>query len=346
MTLKLALGAGYWSSGAPAGMEEAIRTAEELGFNSMWTAEAYGSDALTPLAWWGASTKTVELRHVDHPDVGPHPNCCRNDHDDARPPEQRPRDPRHRRLRTAGRRRAGTASPPASARTHTVRGDHAVGVATRQHGVESRASSTRFRIRAARASARRSSRPCTRCAATSRSTYQARKARRERRPRCGDLRRLAPAALLAQPTAFYRQCLNEGSHGPQGQGRPWSSEDSRSRPVTGIIVNDDVEAAANMVRPMLAPSGRHGGEGPELPLRRVRAWATGASPTRCGALPRGREGRGDGSDPHVAVRAGGAARPKEKIPRGLSWPGGSCLTTLVVSGPPHTLRNIAEIVHG
>ena len=61
MTIKLGLGTGYWGAGIPAGVEEQIRTAEELGFDSMWTAEAYGSDALTPLAWWGASTKTIKL---------------------------------------------------------------------------------------------------------------------------------------------------------------------------------------------------------------------------------------------------------------------------------------------
>ena len=35
--------------------------AERLGFESVWTAEAYGSDALTPLAWWGASTSRIKL---------------------------------------------------------------------------------------------------------------------------------------------------------------------------------------------------------------------------------------------------------------------------------------------
>ena len=59
--LKLGLNTGYWSAGPPAGIVEQIRTAEELEFESMWTAEAYGSDALTPLAWWGASTKTLKL---------------------------------------------------------------------------------------------------------------------------------------------------------------------------------------------------------------------------------------------------------------------------------------------
>jgi F420-dependent oxidoreductase-like protein len=30
-------------------------------FDSVWTAEAYGSDALLPLAWWGAATEQIKL---------------------------------------------------------------------------------------------------------------------------------------------------------------------------------------------------------------------------------------------------------------------------------------------
>ncbi len=52
---------GYWSSGPPAGAAEQIATAERLGFDAIWTAEAYGSDALTPLAWWGAATSEIGL---------------------------------------------------------------------------------------------------------------------------------------------------------------------------------------------------------------------------------------------------------------------------------------------
>lgn len=59
--MKLGLSAGYWSSGPPAGVEEQIAAAEDLGFDSLWTAEAYGSDALTPLAWWGAKTSRIKL---------------------------------------------------------------------------------------------------------------------------------------------------------------------------------------------------------------------------------------------------------------------------------------------
>ena len=59
--MKLGLNTGYWSSGPPPGIEDSIAEAERLGFDSIWTAEAYGSDCLTPLAWWGAKTTRVKL---------------------------------------------------------------------------------------------------------------------------------------------------------------------------------------------------------------------------------------------------------------------------------------------
>ena len=55
--LKLGLVLGYWFAGPPAGVPEQIAAAEDLGFDSLWTAEAYGSDCFTPLAWYGASTQ-------------------------------------------------------------------------------------------------------------------------------------------------------------------------------------------------------------------------------------------------------------------------------------------------
>lgn len=59
--MKIGLNTGYWSAGPPAGVTEQIAEAQRLGFDSIWTAEAYGSDALTPLAWWGASTTGMRL---------------------------------------------------------------------------------------------------------------------------------------------------------------------------------------------------------------------------------------------------------------------------------------------
>lgn len=52
---------GYWRQGPPGGALEAVLEAERLGFDSVWTAEAYGSDALTPLAWYGSRTSTIGL---------------------------------------------------------------------------------------------------------------------------------------------------------------------------------------------------------------------------------------------------------------------------------------------
>jgi F420-dependent oxidoreductase-like protein len=59
--LKLGLALGYWAGGPPPGAAESVLEAERLGFDSVWTAEAYGSDALMPLAWWGAATRRIKL---------------------------------------------------------------------------------------------------------------------------------------------------------------------------------------------------------------------------------------------------------------------------------------------
>jgi F420-dependent oxidoreductase-like protein len=60
--VKLGLVVGYWPpSGPPPDTVDQIATAEALGFDSIWTAEAYGSDCFTPLAWWGAATQRMKL---------------------------------------------------------------------------------------------------------------------------------------------------------------------------------------------------------------------------------------------------------------------------------------------
>ena len=59
--LKLGLQLGYWGAGPPDGFVELAQEAERLGFDSVWTAEAWGSDCFTPLAWLGAHTSRVRL---------------------------------------------------------------------------------------------------------------------------------------------------------------------------------------------------------------------------------------------------------------------------------------------
>ena len=59
--MRIGYAVGYWKQGPPPGALKAIRTAERLGFESVWTAEAYGSDVFTPLAWWGSRTTRIKL---------------------------------------------------------------------------------------------------------------------------------------------------------------------------------------------------------------------------------------------------------------------------------------------
>ena len=59
--VSLGYSTGYWGSGPPQDAQEAILEAQRLGYTSAWTAEAYGSDALSPLAWWGSRTSNIRL---------------------------------------------------------------------------------------------------------------------------------------------------------------------------------------------------------------------------------------------------------------------------------------------
>ena len=59
--MKLGLQLGYWQAQPPTNHVELAQEAERLGFDSVWTAEAWGSDAFTPLAWIGAHTQRIKL---------------------------------------------------------------------------------------------------------------------------------------------------------------------------------------------------------------------------------------------------------------------------------------------
>ena len=58
--MRLGLNIGY--SGAQVALPlDLIQEADRLGYHAVWTAEAYGSDCITPLAWIGALTKNIKL---------------------------------------------------------------------------------------------------------------------------------------------------------------------------------------------------------------------------------------------------------------------------------------------
>jgi F420-dependent oxidoreductase-like protein len=59
--MKLGLMLGYWGAQPPPDARERVLEAERLGFDTVFSAEAWGSDAFGPLAWWGAHTSRIRL---------------------------------------------------------------------------------------------------------------------------------------------------------------------------------------------------------------------------------------------------------------------------------------------
>ena len=60
--MRLGLHIGYWGLGLSSAEQlELVREAERLGYDSIWTAEAYGSDAVTILAWMAAQTDRIRI---------------------------------------------------------------------------------------------------------------------------------------------------------------------------------------------------------------------------------------------------------------------------------------------
>ena len=58
--MRLGLNFGYWGSG-PSNNIAIAQEAERLGYHSLWTAEAYGSDSVTPLVWLAAHTERINV---------------------------------------------------------------------------------------------------------------------------------------------------------------------------------------------------------------------------------------------------------------------------------------------
>ncbi len=59
--LKLGMQLGYWGAGPNPNMVPMAQEAERLGFDIVFTAEAWGSDVFTPLAWIGSQTERIRL---------------------------------------------------------------------------------------------------------------------------------------------------------------------------------------------------------------------------------------------------------------------------------------------
>ena len=61
MRMKFALQLGYWGAQPPTNHADLVVAADRAGFDTVFTAEAWGSDAFTPLAWYGSLTERIRL---------------------------------------------------------------------------------------------------------------------------------------------------------------------------------------------------------------------------------------------------------------------------------------------
>ncbi len=113
--MKLGLNVGYWGLGmGPQDQLEIVQEAERLGYDSVWAAEAYGSDAATVLAWLAAGTTTIKLGSAIFQMPGPQPGDDRDDGGHDRRALRRADAAGDRLVRARRWPRAGTASASAA----------------------------------------------------------------------------------------------------------------------------------------------------------------------------------------------------------------------------------------
>src|SRR3954465_11815793 len=72
--MRLGLHVGYWGLGLTAEQQiEVVKEAESAGYDSVWAAEAYGSDTATVLAWLASQTEKIRIGPAVFQIPGPSP---------------------------------------------------------------------------------------------------------------------------------------------------------------------------------------------------------------------------------------------------------------------------------
>ena len=108
-------------------MDEVLE-AERLGYVSVWSGEAWGTDAVSPVAWVLARTTKIKAGTGDHADAGAHAVLRRDDGDDAAGAVRRPLPARRRSVRAAGDRGLARRAVRQAARPHQgIHRDHPQG---------------------------------------------------------------------------------------------------------------------------------------------------------------------------------------------------------------------------
>ena len=162
----------------------------------------------------------------------------------------------------------------------------------------------------------------------------------------GDLRRLAPDVLLAQGRRLLPRRAGRGLRPPRSPAARRTTFEVAC--VVPTIVGDDVETCADLLRPTLALY--IGGMGAKDRNFHRDVFARLGYEDECDKIQEaylaGRKDEAAGYVPTAMVEDVYLVGPKEKVRDDLEAWRESCVTTLLVSGPPFLLEEIAEIVQG
>ena len=342
--MKLGLSTGYWSSGPPAGIEDTIAEAERLGYDSMWAAEAYGSDALTPLAWWGSKTTRLKLgtsiaqlsartpaamamaaMTLDHLSGGRFilglgasgPQVVEGWYGQPYPkPLQRTRE------YVEIVRRIFARDKPVEFQGEQYQLPYPGGM-----GLGKPLKSTIHPLR------------------TNIPIYLAAEGPKNVALAAEIADGWLPLFFSPKSDKFYRQALAEGFARP---GARRTAADFEVAAMVSVIVSNDIEAAANMLRPMLALYV--GGMGAKGANFHFDVLARLGYEEDCNHIQKlyleGNKRDAIAAVPRSMVEDTALIGPIEKVREELAEWKKTCLTTMLIGGPPQMLRAAAEIVLG
>jgi F420-dependent oxidoreductase-like protein len=324
-------------------MLETVLEAERLGFDSVWTAEAYGSDALTPLAWYGSHTSRIKLGT----------GICQMP---ARTP-------------TALAMAAMTLDHLSEGRLLLGVGASGPQVVEGWYGqpYPKPLGRTREYVEIVRRAVARAE-PVTYSGNHYTLPYAGgtglgKPLRSTIHPRRADIpiylgaegpKNISLAAEIAdgwvamlyapKDDAWYRERLAEGFAKRAPERSP--AGDFEVVCLVPVVVNPDVEAAADMIRPFLALyAGGMGARGANFHFEAIARAGFEAEATKIQELYlAGNKKEATAAVPTAMVEAMALVGPPEKIRDDLAaWEAG-VVTTLLVNGPPALLRTLAEIV--
>ena len=154
-----------------------------------------------------------------------------------------------------------------------------------------------------------------------------------------------PLFFAPKDDAFYRGCHAEGFARP---GARRTADDFEVICTVPVIIHDDVDEVADFIRPFLGPyMGGMGARGEYFHFDAFARMGCEATATKVQELYlAGDEQAAHAAVPTELVEQVALVGPADTLRDDLQRWHETCITTMLVSGPPNVLRQVAELVAG